>query len=77
MVNWQCGVSGHLRFDVCSAPLIMLHAELFRVVLPTLLHICRWCKLSTHRCQCMPSAHNVFSSMGDTCKWNATVDAFF
>jgi hypothetical protein len=24
----------------------------------------------------MPSAHIVFSLMGDTCKWNTTVDAF-
>jgi hypothetical protein len=24
----------------------------------------------------MPSAHNVFSSMGDTCKWNTNVNAF-
>jgi hypothetical protein len=24
----------------------------------------------------MPSAHNVYSSMGDTCKGNATIDTF-
>jgi hypothetical protein len=24
----------------------------------------------------MPSSHNVFSSMGDTCEWNATTNAF-
>jgi hypothetical protein len=76
-VNQQCSVSGHLHFDVCSAPPIMVHAELFRVVLATLFHICHWCMLlSPHRCQCMPSAHIMFSSMGETCKWNATVNAF-
>jgi hypothetical protein len=75
-VNRQCSVSGHLRFDVCSAPPIMVHAELFRVVLATLFHIWRWCMLSPHRHQCMPSAHIMFSLMGETCKWNATVDAF-
>ncbi len=73
----QCRVSGHLRFDVCLAPPIMVHAELFRVVLAKLFHICCWCMLSPHHCQCMPSAHIMFSSMGETCKWNATVDAFF
>jgi hypothetical protein len=54
----------------------MLHAELFRIVLPTLFQICCWCMLSPHCCQCMPSAHIVFFLMGDTCKWNATVNAF-
>ncbi len=75
-VNWQCSVSGHLRFDVCLAPPIMVHAELFRVVLATLFHIFCWCMLSPHCRQCMPSAHIMFSLMGETCKWNATVDAF-
>jgi hypothetical protein len=75
-VNRQCSVSGHLHFDVCSAPPIMVHAELFRVVLATLIHICCWCMLSPHCRQCMPSAHIMFSSMGETCKWNTTVDAF-
>jgi hypothetical protein len=75
-VNWQCGVSGHLHFDVCLAPPVMVQAELFGIVLLTLLHIVCWCKLSTHCRQCMPSAHNVFSWMGDTCKWNATIDTF-
>jgi hypothetical protein len=23
----------------------------------------------------MPSSHNMFSSMGDTCEWNATISA--
>jgi hypothetical protein len=75
-VNWQYGVLGHLCFDVCSAPPIMVHAELFRVVLSTLFHISCWCMLSPHRRQCMPSTHIVFSLMGDTYEWNATVDAF-
>jgi hypothetical protein len=75
-VNRQCGVSGPLRFDVCSASPIMVHTELFRVVLPTLFHICRWCMLSPRHRQCMPSAHIVFSLMGDTCEWNATINAF-
>jgi hypothetical protein len=75
-VNQQCSVSGHLRFDVCLAPPIMVHAELFRVVLATLFHMCCWCMLSPHHCQCMPSAHIMFSLMGETCKYNATVDAF-
>ncbi len=76
MVNWQCGFSGHLRFDVCLAPPIMAQAEIFRIVLPTLLYICCLCKLSTNHRQCMTSAHNVYSLMGDTCEWNATIDAF-
>jgi hypothetical protein len=75
-VNPHCGVLGHLHFDVCLAPPIMVHAEPFRVVLPSLFHICCWCMLSPHCCQCTPSAHIMFSFMGDTCKWNATVDAF-
>jgi hypothetical protein len=75
-VNWQCSVSGHLHFNVCSAPPMMVHAELFRVVLATLFHICCWCMLSPHRRQCMSSAHIMFSLMGETCKWNVTVDAF-
>ncbi len=75
-VNWQWSVSGHLHFDVSLAPPIMVHAELFRVVLATLFHICCWCMLSPHCRQCMTSAHIMFSSMGETCKWNATVDAF-
>jgi hypothetical protein len=75
-VNRQCSVSGHLHFDVCSAPPIMVHAELFRVVLATFFHICCWCMLSHHCRQCMPSAHIMFSLMGEPCKWNATLDAF-
>jgi hypothetical protein len=75
-VNWQFSVSGHLRFDVCWAPPIIVHAKLFRVVLATLFHICCWCMLSPHHCQCMPSAHIMFSLMGETCKWNGTINAF-
>ncbi len=61
--------------SACPPP-IMVHAELVRVVLLTLFHICCWCKLSTHCCQCMPYTHNALSLMGDTCKWNATVNTF-
>ncbi len=59
-----------------SAWPLLLHAELFRVVLETLFHICCWCMLSPHYCQCTPSAHIMFSLMGETCNWNATVNAF-
>jgi hypothetical protein len=58
------------------APPIMVHAELFRVVLATLFHICCWCMLSPHHRQCMPSAHITYSLMGETCKWYTIVDAF-
>jgi hypothetical protein len=75
-VNQQCRVSGHFCFNVCSAPPIMVHTELFRVVLAILFHICCWCMLSPHCRQCMPSAHIMFSLMGETCKRNAAIDAF-
>jgi hypothetical protein len=72
MVDWQRDVSGCLHSNISFAPPIVVHAELLKIVLrwckPFLLYIHCWCKPFTPCRQRKPSAHNVFSWMGDTCK---------